>query len=139
VFLVAWLAGWYFGASSVLEDLGEDGLGKDTIMLVVWLVIWSLGGVAALAALLKSFGGEERMVVSATETRVTTRSRFWRGRERTYETGKIRRVRTDGRGLSFDYEGEPVSVFRKATPEDAERMVRELVSRYPHMEAADTA
>ncbi len=136
VFLVAWLAGWYFGASRVIGDLAEEGLGRDSVMPLLWLAIWSLGGIAALLALLGSFGGEERMTVSATETHHNIRSRFWRDRTRSFRTPRILNLRTTGRGVSFDYDGEPVHVLKQAGPEDAGRIVAELLSRYPHMDPA---
>ena len=67
LFLSFWLCGWVMGESFALKTLigGEaagEGIGAVSF-LVIWLAIWTLGGLAAWYAWLWSLTGEETIVV----------------------------------------------------------------------------
>src|SRR5688572_29573937 len=84
VFLIVWLSGWAVGEAFALwilvkgvialvtgqpPDPGRDTLevgvaGMAGAFLLLWLFLWTLGGIAAIGELLRSLWGEDRLLVS---------------------------------------------------------------------------
>jgi hypothetical protein len=63
IFLMAWLGGWFMGESTVLGQLmsGQDNAGD--MFLIVWLTMWTIGGVFVFLALLWSLFGQETLEI----------------------------------------------------------------------------
>jgi hypothetical protein len=65
---VIWLCGWSVGESTVIAQLlGHPFSGKaqPAGFLGIWLLFWTLGGIAALATLLWQFAGREMIALSS--------------------------------------------------------------------------
>ncbi|HEX6217333.1 MAG TPA: hypothetical protein VFZ38_21015, partial [Vicinamibacterales bacterium] len=116
VFLMVWLAGWLLGevfaagflillVRSVLGSAGGWSWpipGGDWItggvagflflFLLIWLAMWTFGGVAAITELLRSLAGEDLVAVQSSGIEVARRAGPFR-RVRTFERAHIRRVR----------------------------------------------
>jgi hypothetical protein len=63
VFLCAWLGGWFFGETMALGQLGKADTASGFVLF--WLIGWTVGGAAALFAVLWQLAGRERIDVSA--------------------------------------------------------------------------
>ncbi len=59
LFLAAWLGGWYFGASSTLNELLNPTEKTQVGFLSFWLLGWTLGGLSAIAFVLWQLAGSE--------------------------------------------------------------------------------
>jgi len=114
-FLLVWLAGWLAGEVFALGFLfmlvrsvvgsavgaswpvpGGDwiagGAGLVILFLLVWLTLWTFGGVAAINELLRSVAGEDRVSVQSAGVELERRAGPFR-RLRNFERSTIRRVR----------------------------------------------
>jgi hypothetical protein len=139
VFLSVWLCGWSIGEAFALWTLVKGGIALATgrppdpgreplvwgpavltgLFLVVWLAVWTLGGVAAIAALLRAVWAEDRIVVLGGRLAVT----WWRGPvrfHRAFARDAIRRLLlTDREGaLSLEVEGERVQLSSLGTRDE---------------------
>ncbi len=116
VFLLVWLAGWLAGEVFALGFLfmivrsvvgsaiglswpvpGGDWIaggaaGFVFLFLLIWLTLWTFGGIAAITELLRSLAGEDRVSVQGSGVELERRAGPFR-RLRTFERSAIRRVR----------------------------------------------
>jgi hypothetical protein len=111
LFLAAWLCIWAIGESFALwilirgaialvtgtpPDAGREPLQAGPAVMVgafllLWVAIWTLGGIAAFAELLRLLFGEDRLVVSGGRLTVTWSRGPFR-RSRSFERDAIERV-----------------------------------------------
>jgi hypothetical protein len=116
LFLLVWLAGWAAGEAFALGFLallvrsvigsaigrawpipGGDWIvggaaGFMLLFLLVWLTLWTVGGVAALRELLRSIAGEDRISIESLNLELQHRAGPFR-RTRLFERSRIRRAR----------------------------------------------
>ena len=115
-FLTVWLCGWAAGEGFALWLLIQGGYSLLTghapspghqplppgmalamgVFLLFWLTLWTVGGVAAGAELLRLLWGEDRIEVAGGRVIVTHKRGPFRTR-RTYERSSIRRIAISGR------------------------------------------
>ena len=115
-FLAFWLCMWAVGETLVLWFLivgaisiltgrppepGREPLDAGPavmvgVFLLVWLTMWTIGGIAAIMELFRLVGGEDRIVVGSGRLRVTWKRGPFR-RTRTFEHDVIRRISLVGR------------------------------------------
>jgi len=150
-FLSAWLCGWAFGESFVLwilfkgakalltgtpPDPGRAPLEPGPAMLMgafllVWLTIWTFGGIAAIAALLQMVWAEDRIIATPAGLRIIrSRGPFrWR-RELARERIRDIRVVRHGSKLNAEVERSYVTLSvlgtREERAEAAEQLRNEL-------------
>lgn len=115
-FLVVWLVGWAIGEVFVLgflvmlirsvagsavglswpipggQWIAGGAAGFVLLFLVVWLSLWTFGGLAAINELLRSVAGEDRVSADSTGVQLVRRAGPFE-RVRTFERSVIRRVR----------------------------------------------
>ncbi|NOZ95600.1 MAG: hypothetical protein GXP47_12815 [Acidobacteria bacterium] len=151
LFTVAWLGGWAYGEVDVLRDvLHPEGPGGAPPLLLLWLAVWTLGGLLALASVAWMLVGEERIRVSPGELSVK-HDLFGIGRTRRYEMSQVRRLRlasrhdvtsdsqrswrgldqNDGGAIAFDYGAGTVLFGESIDPAEAMQLIQYLSQRFP--------
>lgn len=114
VLLAAWLVAWFFGEREALVHLfspDEDAAGA--FFLLVWLAMWTAGGLGALALLVYSLAGRE--IVTLRERTLTLR---WAagplGWSRRFEVGALSNLRFEELSpLTVPDESEDTPVARR--------------------------
>jgi len=115
-FLVVWLAGWAIGEVGALgfllmliRSVAGSALGLSWpipggqwisggaagfvfLFLIVWLSLWTFGGLAAIKELLRSLAGEDRVSADSTGVELVRRAGPFE-RVRTFDRSMIRRAR----------------------------------------------
>jgi hypothetical protein len=115
-FLLVWLGGWALGEAFALgflffivrsvvssaagvpwpipggEWIAGGAAGLVFLFLLIWLTLWTFGGVAAITELLRSLAGEDTVSVQMSGVELQRRAGPFR-RTRTFDRAKIRRVR----------------------------------------------
>jgi hypothetical protein len=116
LFLIVWLAGWAIGEALALgflimlirsvigsiagmswpvpggEWIAGGAAGFVFLFLVVWLALWTFGGLAAINEVLRSLAGEDRISAEPAGIELVRRAGPFR-RVRTVDRAQIRRVR----------------------------------------------
>jgi hypothetical protein len=152
IFLGVWLCGWFAGESSAIAQiLGHPFSGKAQPVgfLSIWVVFWTLGGIAVVATLLWQFAGQE--VIAVTSMSLIHRvSALGLGRSRTYRASEVRDLRASsnsfyayarwgrtglpfgvgGAGsLVFDYGARTIGMAPGLDEAEARMLVKELSTR----------
>lgn len=166
VFLVFWLCGWAVGEFLVLWGAvtwlfgwsGDEAAPVSTLVVLfmaAWLMLWTIGGIAALAALLWMLTGSEIVRVSSAGIEVLRYTLIWK-RHRSYDARHIARLRlrpprgrfdnddTDSRNsasgmlngfsdgsIKFDYGRKTVGFGLELDDADARHVAGEITQRYP--------
>jgi hypothetical protein len=155
-FLAFWLCGWAVGEAFVLWFLAKGAIALLTgsppdpgrapldagpalmvgLFLLMWLSLWTIGGIAAAGELLRLLWGEDRILVAS--GRVTVR--WLRGpvrTERTLERHEIRRVFLSGRDdrITLDTERGRVDLSRLGTRTERAEAVTALGAELAIVEA----
>lgn len=154
VFLMVWLAGWLLGevfaagflillVRSVLGSVGGwswpiPGGGWITggvagivfLFVLIWLALWTFGGIAAITELLRSLAGEDLVSLQSSGIEVARRAGPFR-RVRTFERSHIRRVRLrhHDKAVVIDTLKGTELVTKYGTPDERQVMVEWLRSR----------
>jgi hypothetical protein len=92
VLLGVWLVGWFMGQTTALDEAFKGGIGRTPPILLFWLLLWTVGGVAALYIWLWNLVGKERVIVGASTLRIK-RDILGFGRTRVYELRSISKLR----------------------------------------------
>jgi hypothetical protein len=74
LFLPVWMTGWFFGETSAIHELTMGNANKNTEFLSVWLIAWTIGGVAACFAWLWNLTGKEILTWDAASSSIAGRS-----------------------------------------------------------------
>lgn len=153
-FLLVWLAGWLAGEVFALGFLflivrsvagaaigaswpvpGGDWIAGGSaalvfLFLLLWLTLWTAGGVAAIAELLRSLAGEDRVVVQSSGVELERRAGPFR-RLRNFERSTIRRVRLrpHDKAVLMDTTSGTECISKYGTAEDRTAMADWLRSR----------
>jgi hypothetical protein len=154
VFLVIWLGGWALGeifALGFLILLVRSVVGSVTAMpwpipggewidggatgfvflfLLVWVTLWTFGGIAAITELLRSLAGEDLVSVQSSGVELARRAGPFR-RVRTFERAHIRRIRLrrHDKAVVMDTSSGTELVTKFGKPDDRRAMVEWLRSR----------
>lgn len=157
-FSLIWLVGWAFGEIAVggmllaplwrhlplpgpLHRADPLPLSME-LFLLVWFVLWTVGGGYVIYGVLWQLFGRERVLLDYTQLHLRQEI-LGRGRTRTYTLAQIRNLRVEppprDRGnnmiprgtLCFDYDQRTVCFGRGLDPEEAERLLDDMVSRSP--------
>ena len=106
----------------------------EMLFMLLWLVLWTLGGGWALYVALWQLSGRERLILEYGRLRLR-REMLGLRRERAYATDRIEDLRVDPpatrnilpRGtLCFDYEGRTVCFGRGLRATEAEQLLDDL-------------
>ena len=153
-FLLIWLGGWALGEIVALGFLillvrsvvgsviatpwpipgGEWIAGGVTgfvfLFLLIWLLLWTVGGVAAIHELLRSLAGEDRISVEMGAVEFQRRAGPFR-RTRTLERPLIRRIRirAHDKAVVIDTASRTELITRYGTVEERLRLAEWLRSR----------
>ena len=154
VFLLVWLCGWALGevfalgflillvgsvAGSVLgaswpipggDWIAGGAAGFVFLFLLIWLTLWTFGGIAAITELLRSLAGEDLVSVQSSGVELARRAGPFR-RVRTFERSRIRRVRlrAHDKAVVMDTASGTELITRYGTTEDRRALVDWLRSR----------
>jgi hypothetical protein len=154
VFLSVWLAGWLLGevfaagflillVRSVVgsvaggswpipggEWIAGGAAGFVFLFLLIWLALWTVGGVAAITELLRSLAGEDLLLVQSPGLELARRAGPFR-RVRTFERARIRRVRLrhHDKAVVMDTPSGTELVTKFGTADDRRAVVEWLRSR----------
>lgn len=91
-FLGVWLVGWLLGETTAIRQLFSGPSGGPAAFLLLWLILWTVGGGAAVYLWLWMLVGKERILMGASALHLK-HDVLGLGRVRTYELFKIRNLR----------------------------------------------
>jgi len=97
LFLLLWLCGWAAGQYFAVGELWRSGLRLPGVLLIVWIVPWTLGGLAVMWTILWQLFGQERLFFTAGAL-VREWSLLGQSRRRTVMDKEIVSVKVDGPG-----------------------------------------
>jgi hypothetical protein len=142
VFLAFWLCGWAAGEAFAVWLLVRGGISLLTgnppgtghkplplglalaagLFILVWLTLWTIGGIAAFAELFRMLWGEDRLEVLGGRLIVTHIRGPFRNR-RAYDRTSIRRIGLLGRDnrLVMEYARDHIELSRLGTQEERVR------------------
>jgi len=148
LFLMLWLCAWAAGEAFALWILGKGmialltGSGMSTdgeplelgpallvgVFLLVWLTIWTIGGIAASATLLRLLWGVDSLVVDSGTLVLTRRHGPFRT-TRAFERGEIHRVMLAGTGdkLMLETDRRSFELSDLGTTSERQEAASELV------------
>ncbi|MCC6372988.1 MAG: hypothetical protein IT236_18440 [Bacteroidia bacterium] len=71
VFSVVWLFGWVFGLVTASGSAFTNDTAKLDVesFMLIWLTMWTVGGIAVIANVLWGFFGKEKLLINSFETR----------------------------------------------------------------------
>lgn len=132
-FLAVWLCGWAFGEVMVvgsLLGLLPQQLGGQTGFLLIWLVLWTIGGLGAASYLMWTLFGREEIEVDLARLKHAYRL-LGLAHVRAFEPSKIGTVRFDERrgsrssrtALALDYGTRTIRVFHGIEGAEAKKVV----------------
>jgi len=91
-FLLFWLIGWLFGEVTVTAELLANNPNTPDLFLVVWLLMWTMGGGFAIVALFWMLAGKHIITQLPGFLRVENKVFGW-GTQKDYDISKIRNFR----------------------------------------------
>ena len=94
VFLVLWMCGWGAGEYFALGEMLRGGIALTDLFLLIWVVPWTIAGLAVLRVILWQIFGQERLYFTAGAL-VRERTLMWRHGRRTVMGGDIVSVKAD--------------------------------------------
>jgi hypothetical protein len=161
VFLPIWLAGWAIGVLAGFLRLALNVVsGSPTpSTLVVWLVVWTVGGLVVALLWLWMLAGRERVVLTTERLRIRYEL-FGRGFSREFALADVRDLRVSYEPLSwwaasprarlmwwgigggtvlFDHGARTVRFGAGVDEAEGELLVRRILERHPIPSADDVA
>ncbi len=97
LFLMVWLGGWAAGQYFAVGELWRSGFRLPGVVLIVWIIPWTLGGIGVIWVILWQLFGQERLFFTAGAL-VREWSLLGQGRSRMVMGSDIRSVKVDGPG-----------------------------------------
>lgn len=61
------LGGWVFGIGIASLMLGDESGGEANVFIIVWLVVWTIGGLLIIGSLLWGYFGKEQIDITNSE------------------------------------------------------------------------
>ena len=148
---MVWLAGWAIGEVVALgflimlfrsavgsaagmswpipggEWIAGGAAGFVFLFLIVWIALWTFGGLAAISHLLRSLAGEDRISVQAARVELVRRAGPFR-RVRTFDRSRIRRVRMrrHDKAVVMDTTSGTELISKYGTPDERQTMTEWL-------------
>lgn len=96
-----WLVGWAFGLLMVLSmGMTQKVTGGPELFVIVWLVLWVLGGLAVIAFLLWGFFGKEILTIKSNEV-VFHKGIFGIGKTRRLQKSEVKNFRFNEVGTNW--------------------------------------
>jgi len=148
VFLGIWLVGWVTGEVTTLAELLKDGPRRSEGLVLLWLALWTVGGVFAAYMWLWMLVGKERVLMGTSTLRVT-RDVLGLGPTHSYELFQVRNLRVATRPVSprdtvvtprlarlvggliaFQYKGQTVRFGASIDEAEAQMIVERMRQRY---------
>jgi hypothetical protein len=96
LFGTAWLGGWYFGfvnASNIIFNTGSENA-EINIFMTIWLIGWSIGGLAVVTFLLWGFFGQEKFITNRNEIHFE-KTIFGIGLKKRLTSSEVKNFRTE--------------------------------------------
>ena len=96
LFATAWLGGWFFGFKTVLTLLffdNKENSGPEGFM-TLWLLAWTIAGLAILAVLLWGYFGRETIKIDKGEI-FFEKTVFGIGQKKRMEANEVKNMRTE--------------------------------------------
>lgn len=92
LFLCVWMAGWFFGETSVLATLGKNG--ASDLFLMVWLAGWTVGGIFAARTLLFMLLGKEIVKVGLGIISIRNKALFLKS-PKIFDLNEVKHIRAE--------------------------------------------
>ena len=166
IFLCIWLAGWAFGEilafTIIVSILSDMSLTKETLIdsggyiaigcigtfLLVWIVLWTYGGIQAIRNILWQLAGWE-IINFAVDFITIRRPIFGIGKSEEFILSHIEKLRIESdpskrlaslgrskrfsRGtIAFEYGGSPIRIGVGLPESDAAHLLDRIVRRFPN-------
>ncbi len=156
LFLGVWLAGWVMGELTTLEEFLMRGPRRLEGYVLLWLILWTVGGVFAVYMWLWMLVGKERILMGTSALRLK-RDVLGLGPIRTYELFWVHNLRVATKPVSprdtavtprlasliggliaFEYEGRTIRFGASLDEAEAHLIVERMRQRYafpelPHL------
>ncbi|HOF12965.1 MAG TPA: hypothetical protein PLZ38_08900 [Spirochaetota bacterium] len=144
IFCVIWLAGWTAGGIAVIIDIGTN----PTPFMIIWFIVWLLGELFVLYALLWNAFGKE--IIKQLNNKIVLKNDILGfGFSKKYEIKKISNVRASGYfgtpdmfnlvvwnivggTIAFDYEGKTIRfgiALEEAEAKEAENILNNYLKK----------
>ncbi len=157
LFLPVWLVGWVFAEVTVGSELldFESAQGEPVLFLIAWFTMWTIGGLFAIAILLWSLFGLEKVAVAGSSITIR-REVLGLGFTREYDLSHATNLRVAadsfnmfdpraglrfwgiGGGLiAFDYGSSTVRFASGVDEAEASRIVARVISRNSTLRGKD--
>ena len=146
--LGVWLAGWIMGELTTLAEFLVGGPRRPEGAVLLWLILWTVGGVFAAYLWLWMLVGKERVLMGTSALRLK-RDVLGLGPTRTYELFRVydlrvatrpvgprdtavtpRLARLVGGLIAFEYEGKTIRFGASLDEAEAQMIVERMRQRY---------
>lgn len=95
LFLSVWLVAWGAGEAFAFREIVGGGFRLPGVLLLIWAIPWTLGGLAVSWVILWQLFGKERLFFTAGAL-VREWQMLWQKRRRVVMGDEIRQVKSDG-------------------------------------------
>jgi hypothetical protein len=148
LFLGVWLAGWVMGELTTLADILKGGPRQPDGLVLLWLALWTVGGVFATYMWLWMLVGKERILMGTSVLRLK-RDVLGLGPAHTYELFRVydlrvatrpvgprdtavtpRLARLIGGLIAFEHEGKTIRFGASLDEAEAQMIVDRMRQRY---------
>jgi len=148
LFLGVWLAGWVMGELTTLADFLKGGPRRPEGYVLLWLTLWTVGGVFAVYMWLWMLVGKERILMGTSALRLK-RDVLGLGPTRSYELLRVYNLRVAtkpasprdtavtprlasliGGLIAFEYEGKTIRFGAALDEAGAQMIVERMRQRY---------
>ena len=154
-FIPFWLVGWLFGEVTVIGTLfralfvpSEESAGAPSLFMLVWLILWTVGGAFAIYTLLWNIKGKEIISVNSGEISYK-KDLFGFGKSREYTLAEIKNMRVidkpsgpwgaqtswnfwgfSGGTIGFDYGLKTYKIVNGIDEAEAKHIIDEISQRF---------
>jgi hypothetical protein len=92
MFVLAWMVGWWFGFTQALSQLQGKELNRESLFLMAWLAMWTLGGGWVIAYVLWTLFGRHVVTIDFSVL-LHRREVFGAGITRAFHVHEMRNLR----------------------------------------------
>ncbi len=140
-FLILWLMGWTFGELATINDITKHGLNNSSIILLMWIIIWTIGGVTALLSVFWIIFGHEIITVDEHKSLTHHRKILGFGQSKGYDLSLIQDLRAapstipnsrqwpgwqNYNVITFEYDTQTIRIGNSLDDEEARQIIHTL-------------
>lgn len=125
--LAVWLAAFAWVVSGAVAALSAPGPYQPMALMVVWLLVWMGGAVAAAGSLAWMLWGRE--IIDLTPPSLSIRRQIGPlGRTRVFDLAKVTNIRAAAGGVEIDYRGHRVRFGADLDRDEAEELAARMTA-----------